>query len=155
MESGRQELLSFFVPGVPRPQGSKRPVMFGNRPGMIEQVEGLADWRADVRAIAIEGWGDRGLVDAPLEFILTFSFARPKADYRTSGELKENAKAWKEGPPDLSKLARAIEDALEGVVYPNDSRITREILEKRIVVYEQQTGVLITINKLRREVVGR
>lgn len=36
--------------------------------------------------------------------------------------------------PDLSKLIRAAEDALTGIVYVDDARITRLVVEKRFAV---------------------
>lgn len=148
--------LQFYVPGTPRPQGSKRP--FRNQhTGRIQQVESstkVKPWRADVRAAAqeaIEGDPDAYLPlwDQPLHVAMNFYFLRPKAHYGTGkneGLLKQSAPEHYAQTPDIEKLARAVADALTGIVYADDRRITQLTLFKGWTT--NHPGAEITINQI-------
>lgn len=121
------------VQGLPAPQGSKRHVGNGV---MVESSRHVKPWREDVRAAALAQLGDDWqLLDGPLLVSMTFSFARPKSHYRTGRNahlLRDLAPMFPHGMPDLSKLARATEDALTRVLWTDDSRVVEyERLAKR------------------------
>lgn len=101
-----------FVMGTPAPQGSKRHV---GRGVMVESSKKVGPWREAVVA-ECQRAGLAGLVlDGPLRLSAVFYFARPKSHYRTGRNallLRDNAPTHPIGPPDLSKLVRATEDAL-------------------------------------------
>jgi hypothetical protein len=145
--------LTVAVYGRPRPQGSKvayaikrgRPSL-GETPAytggvrMFEQNDPtLRAWRQDViaavRAQISCGCGQPGcdlLLDGfpwtgPVAASMIFTFARPASHHRTgrnSALLRAGAPAKPTGPPDLGKLARAVEDALTVAgVYRDDAQI--------------------------------
>lgn len=67
-------------------------------------------------------------LDGPLEVDMVFSLARPQSHWRTgkstSHLLRDNAPRRPQGTPDLSKLARATEDALtEAGAWRDDARV--------------------------------
>jgi len=121
--------LSFDVPGVPAPQGSKRYVGNGQ---MVESSKALPSWRSDVRAAASAALSTdtyTGRYDAPVIVQIAFLFARPRSHYgtgRNAATLKASAPAV--GPvsrnrADVDKLARAVLDAITGVVIADDSQV--------------------------------
>lgn len=122
-------VLSFTARGLPAPQGSKNA--FRNRhTGRIQQVESskkVAPWRSDVRDAALEAIGESWvLLDGPLEVAMTFSFRRPKGHFRTGRNahlFSSRATARPQSVPDLSKLTRSTEDALNEVVWTDDARV--------------------------------
>lgn len=125
--------IHFTVLGKARPAGSKRA--FVNRktgqPIVTDDSgkEGKA-WRADVKNsahLAHQG----PLLTGELTVVMTFYRPRPKAHLRANGEVKDSAPKAPVTRPDVLKLARAVEDALTGVVYRDDSQITDELLQKR------------------------
>lgn len=134
--------VSFTVPGVPAPQGSK----VRTRYGMREDNPATRPWR---QAVAWEATvamtATRGDVDfmpdsrvaplvGPLELEAVFYFPRPKSHYRTgklAGQLKPSAPFHHATKPDGDKLVRAIGDAITGVVCRDDSQIVRCTFEKR------------------------
>lgn len=62
----------------------------------------------------------------PLAAICTFYKPRPKAHYGTGAnaeKLKDSAPAYPISAPDCTKLWRGFEDALNGVIWHDDSRI--------------------------------
>jgi Holliday junction resolvase RusA-like endonuclease len=141
----RTEPVSFFVPGLPISQGSKRHVGGGR---MIESSRKLAPWRALVSQVAATAMEERLPFNEPLWMAASFSFWRPQAHYR-SGEFSEQLKpSAPEAPmtyPDIEKLVRAINDAIEGIVFRNDSMIARLYSEK---TYGAQLGAAIVIGPL-------
>ncbi len=108
--------------GVAAPQGSKRHVGGGR---MVESSKKLKPWRESVSAAA-QVWclRHRGFVpfDEPLELRARFALPRPAS---TPKKVTRPAKK-----PDLDKLARAILDALSGIIYTDDARIVRIVAEK-------------------------
>jgi len=124
--------LRIVAHGIPAPQGSKRGFVHKTTGRVIlkEQSDRLAPWRDTVRheALRLVG-GDFGRppLDEPVVVDMVFTFARPKSHYRTGRNahlLRDNAPARPAGAPDLSKLARAVEDSLtDGGVWRDDSRV--------------------------------
>jgi Holliday junction resolvase RusA-like endonuclease len=118
--------LSFFVPGIPRPQGSKRAFLNRRtgRPILVESSKGNGSWRVDVAtcaraAVQAAGWT---LLTGPVVLEARFRFQRPKGHWGRRG-LLPSAPPVPFGKPDLSKLVRSIEDALTGIAYRDDAQI--------------------------------
>ena len=116
--------LTFSVPGVPRPQGSKTAIRTGDRARVIEA--GTNDsraahraWRDTVTLYARNAAQRAGLAepwDCPMAVVLTFHMPRPK--------LWPLAKVYADTKPDLDKLTRAVLDSLtDAGVFTDDSRV--------------------------------
>jgi crossover junction endodeoxyribonuclease RusA len=129
-------MLHLTVYGVPRPQGSKRAMISKStgRAILVDQIKDLGQWRDNVRheaALAIGALVGTIARSAPLNepvlVDMVFTFARPGSHYRTgrnSHLLRDGAPARPDGIPDLSKLARAVEDALtDARVWTDDARV--------------------------------
>lgn len=123
--------VDITVYGTPAPQGSK--TVFPNG-GMRESSKYVKPWREAVKSAALDvlGKADHGPLHGPLEVDMCFYFARPKGHYgtgRNAGRLKLSAPPFPAGIPDLSKLARATEDALtEAGAWKDDAQIVRYAL---------------------------
>lgn len=140
-------VLRLRVVGKARPAGSKRAFAIpdgrggykrrsGGSPVIVvtDDCENGKSWRktvqAQVRAQLPDGFC---LLDCPLSVTMMFVVARGKSHYRTgrnADKLKEGAPLYHAKKPDVLKLARAVEDALTGVVWVDDSRIVCERLSK-------------------------
>jgi Holliday junction resolvase RusA-like endonuclease len=117
VQDGCRSVISFDVVGLPRPQGSKRHVGHGV---MVEQSKGLPEWRRVVADAARQHAPDVPL-DGPLMLSCSFYFPMPAARRKADREVGTR---WKDTAPDLSKLVRAVEDALKaGAVIRDDARI--------------------------------
>lgn len=118
-------VYEFDVYGHVAPQGSKRHVGGGK---MIESSKHVRPWRADVRQTALDyRIPDLGLLDQPLVVDMIFTFLRPAGHYgtgRNAKVLKPSAPPRPAVYPDLSKIVRSTEDAITGVLWKDDSRIT-------------------------------
>ena len=125
----------FVVYGDARPAGSKRAFKHPHTGKIVvtEMAKGAKPWRADVQAAALEVF--RGpLLTGPLAVTFTIYRPRPAGHLgtgRNAGTVKDSAPAYPTTRPDVLKLARALEDALQGIVYRDDSQIVDEFLHKR------------------------
>jgi crossover junction endodeoxyribonuclease RusA len=135
--------LEFFVPGVAKPQGSKRHV---GRGVMVESCKTLKPWREVVSYTA--GQVVPNPTDRPVRLWLNFAFSRPKGHYGAKG-LKPSAPEHltSRALGDADKLARAICDSLTGIVYADDSQIIELSVRKRYALEGEKPGVRINIRE--------
>jgi Holliday junction resolvase RusA-like endonuclease len=147
---GAPDAITFVVVGLPAPQGSKRHVGNGV---MVESSKAVKPWRQDVKHAALlkvpNGWDRSGA----MALTVSFRFRRPKGHYGTRG-LKPSAPVWNVSGRcgDLSKLVRATEDALTGVVWDDDRQVTTTAACKRWCIGEEPAGAVITVVRLRGRV---
>ena len=141
-------ILELWVPGVAKPGGSKRAFIRRKAGqvvgvGVADQSEG-SDWRQRVAFFAREAFDGEPL-DILLEVSFRFVQVRPRGHFgtgRNAGVLKASAPPAPGTRPDGLKLARLAEDALTGIVWVDDSRIVRHVIEK---AYGSGPGVRITV----------
>lgn len=143
-------MISFTVHGHPQPAGSKRGFYNHKTQRVIitDDAKKSRPWKAVVSDAAAEAMQGAALLDGPLMLGLEFYFPRPKGHYgtgRNAGIVKTSAPAIPTVKPDLLKLARAVEDALTGIVYRDDAQIAREILDK---FYGEPARVEIRVRRL-------
>lgn len=139
--------FAVFVRGIARPKGSKRAFIVRRKvtgrltPIMAEDAgENLEAWSSLISFSAQERWQGPP-VEGPLVMALEFVFPWPKS--WSARKRKENR--FRTSAPDRGKLARAVEDALEGIVYLNDAQVCDGPIVKR---YGDEPGVHITIDAL-------
>lgn len=140
-------ITSFWVPGVPKPQGSKRAFSHPatKRIVMVEAAGApLKDWRYDVKATAASRMDGRPVITQPTGVHLEVEFVMP----RPTSLPKSRATPAAVKKPDLDKLIRAICDALKGVVYADDSQVVSMFLGKRTAELGEQTGAKITVRTM-------
>jgi Holliday junction resolvase RusA-like endonuclease len=86
--------------------------------------------------------------DGPLGLAATFTLRRPKGHFgtgRNARKLKPSAACWPVVKPDATKLLRAIEDALTGVVWTDDAQVVEQLATKR---YGEPEGAHVEIWRL-------
>ena len=117
--------IDFFVYGQPATQGSKRAFVTPSGVALADDNPRLKDWRAAVAQAARQAY--RGpLLEGPVALDLTFRRPRPKGHFgtgRNAGTLKSSAPPRPTSKPDVTKLARAVEDALTGVIWRDDAQV--------------------------------
>ena len=141
--------LSLFVPGTPAPQGSKVAMLSRStgRPMMMETKAcrgNLNAWRAAVAWNAQQAMNGNPLkYEGAVHLVCTFTFIRPKSHLTTKGALRKGKPFGKTTKPDLSKLIRAVEDALtDAGVWRDDSQVVEYAVSKRFGDIE---GAQITV----------
>jgi len=151
-------VVEFFVPGRSAPKGSTGSFRSASTGRIVTLTDSkhLPLWAASVRLAAFQHWGrppaEKGIA---IRLDLRFIVARPKYHYGTgqnAGRVKKSYLAiLPTGDPDRDKLLRAIQDALEGVVYRNDSQVTHGPTCK---MYGPEPGVHIRISYAKDTVTG-
>lgn len=141
-------IIRFTVPGVPQTAGSKRgfPLKMPDgklRVRVVDDNPKSRDWKTAVTQTAAENY--RGeLIECPVALELVFDLVRPKGHFGKRG-LLASAPGHPAVKPDVLKLARAVEDALTGVIWRDDALVVEERLVKR---YGERAGVSITVRTL-------
>lgn len=136
-------VIEFFVPGTPRPQGSKRHVGGGR---MIESSKYLKAWRNTVTLYAI---AHRPIepISGAVDLALTFHMPRPASHYgtgRNATRLRASAPDHHTSKPDASKLLRAVEDALtDAHIWVDDSQVTSCGVVKQYATGEPGVSIVI------------
>ncbi len=138
--------ISFFIPGVAKPSGSKRGFYIKslNRVVITDANPNSKDWKTDVKYAARAAYRGPAL-DGPIAVAFNFAIARPKSHYRTGKNahlLKDGAPKFPASKPDVLKLSRGVEDALTGILWVDDAQIVTEYLTKR---YSETPGVFINV----------
>ncbi|MGV3071501.1 RusA family crossover junction endodeoxyribonuclease [Corynebacterium phoceense] len=132
--------LVFFVPGKPLPQGSKKYLGTNQRTGravLRESSTGVYAWRDKIGYTARFNMRRIPLATGPVQLGFEFVMPRTKA-------MRHNTPPPMTQKPDLDKLARAVFDALTGIIYKDDSQVTDLAMLKRRAEHGEQTGVHIT-----------
>lgn len=145
-------VTEFFVPGTARTAGSKSA--FKDKWGKVHLTHAgkyTKGWMDSVKWWALKEYGQRTvLLTCPLILKLTFFRQRPQGHYgtgRNAGILKDSSPEYPTPKPDLTKLTRAVEDALTGIVWEDDSQVVKQVTEKLYCGLEDKMGVFITIER--------
>lgn len=132
--------IEFVVYGRPQQRGSKTPwnprrkdgslaLRADGRPiiATMDSNKKSKDWMQQVRSAAGEQIsGD--IITGPVRLGVIFWFKRPASHFcsgRNSRILKPSAPLFHTQTPDLSKLLRALEDGLTGVIWNDDRQVCR------------------------------
>lgn len=112
-------IACFFVPGVAIPWRPPRIVRDGRHSFTPAHVR---RWQGVVRERAVAAMGGKAPHAGPVELGLVFTRKAPKA---------RREDVWWAQRPDLLNLAKAVEDALNGVVYADDNQVVSHRFLKR------------------------
>ncbi len=147
--------LRFTVIGKPQPAGSKRAfaVRKGGVPtgrvAVADDNPAAKSWQAAVAEKAAEAMpgenGMVGLLDGPLGLAVIFTVRRPAGHYgtgRNAGVVRPSAPEHPTVRPDCTKLLRAVEDAMSGVVWRDDAQVVEQAVSKR---YGEPEGAEIVV----------
>jgi crossover junction endodeoxyribonuclease RusA len=115
------DTFTFTVYGIPAPQGSMKAFIprGWSRPVLTSDNKKTKPWRQEVAGSAVTAMQqsnferrDRSL---PISVVVSFVFQKPKSTKKSV--------VHKTTKPDVDKLARAILDALTGIVFEDDSQV--------------------------------
>jgi len=119
----------------------------GRRPGAREHA---AAWRVAVQTAGAQEMNGAGLFAGPLELRIQIVRMRPKSHYGASGALKASAPVYPTTRPDLTKYERAIEDALTGIVWCDDSQVVRKHTGKSYADFDRTTVTVTPLGECER-----
>ena len=127
------------------PRGGKFPVITDSHASELRVFE------RDIRLIATREMDRRALPCAthqPFELHAVFYLPRAAGHFTVANALKPTAPATPWGKPDWDKLSRAAGDAMTGIVYDDDCRIVRAVIEKRFATADRDVGMWIRLRVL-------
>jgi crossover junction endodeoxyribonuclease RusA len=111
--------MKIIVYGRPAPQGSKsfKGMSKAGRPILAESSKVVRPWRQDVKAAAYDARNGAPPLEGPLRVRMIFTVPKPQS-------APKRRRTWPDRMPDLSKLARAVEDALtDAGTWQDDARV--------------------------------
>lgn len=143
--AARWTKLTFFVPGVPAPGGSKKGFLHPHTKRIVitDDSKRNGPWRAVVSLAARVAMAGSPPLDGPLVITVRFFMPRPKGHYGKKG-LKVTAPSRPTTRPDATKLFRALEDACTGILWTDDSLIVEQHISKW---YGEQAGAEIRLER--------
>lgn len=132
---------SWLVPGRPIGQPRATPIRRGKHSWMIEAPSDHAIhlWKAAVRE-EVRG-SEKQPEGVPLALYLTFIFDRPQRLLNKPGFHLHVVK------PDCDNLAKAVQDACNGLLWHDDRQICKLVVEKRYCHVYEAAGVHIHLSK--------
>lgn len=136
------------VYGAPEPQGNKTGFVRNGRVVMVEgrrpdSRERFKSWRDAVAREARE-WQERHeapLLDEACRLTCTFRLPRPKSIPKKRTQPTSR--------PDVDKLARAVGDALKGLLYSDDSKVC-ELVVRKVYAVDVAPGATIVLERMNR-----
>ena len=113
--------IAFTVYGNPVPKARARTVRLKNGMTTTFTPGKTADWESMIRLQTLEHKPDK-LLDQALAIKAVFVLQRPKS--------VPKKRQYPETKPDLDNLLKSLTDAMEGIIYTNDSRIVKKVVSK-------------------------
>lgn len=149
--------VSFWVPGTPVPQGSKRAFVNKStgRPVITDADVRLPEWRMKITAHALTAiqHHTRALdypLDGPVGCRIDFIIQRPMSHYgtgRNHDTLKPSSPKYPARMPDLDKLLRAVFDGItDAQVWRDDGQV---VWVQTTKTYGAKPGVTITLGAMK------
>ncbi len=135
--------ITIHINGTPAPGGSKRHIGNGV---MIDAGKNNKPWRDTVAWHARDQYRGDPLT-GPLSVVVAFRVPMLKSHRRKDGSIKPNI-GEPDRRPDLTKLWRAVEDALTGILWIDDAQIVQQTIGK---AYAPVPGVTVVVRRLAAE----
>jgi len=137
--------IEFVVFGQPAPAGSKTAGRAKDgRVFLRDASRGASDWKRSIAQVAGARMAGLELLEGPLNLCVDFFLPRPKSHVGKRG-VRPSAPFHHLVKPDATKLLRAVEDALTGIVYRDDAQIVMQAVTKG---YGEPTRVEIRLYRL-------
>lgn len=137
-------MICISVHGIPVAKGSARAFLNKyTQKTMVVQTNAAKQkpWASMISIAAQTGMGAQPPLDSPVCVTMEFCMPRPKAHFGKSG-LKGSVPFAHSSRPDIDKLQRLVLDALTGVVWKDDSQVSKIVCTK---LYSTIPGVNIMV----------
>lgn len=134
--------VDFFVPGTPCGKGRPR---FSRKTGRAYTPEKTASYESLVAFAGYEAMAGLDLIDGPVALVLTATFGIPASWSKKRQQAASEGRVWHTGRPDGDNIAKCAGDALNGIVWKDDSQIARCSFAK---VYGATPGLHVFVESL-------
>lgn len=147
--------ITFRIYGDAKPAGSKTPCkpIMGKSGKMFTPLRDSSGakgkaWRQDVAAAATKAMKGREIINGPVRVWATFYRARPRGHFNAKGLVKPSAPLYPLSAPDTTKMFRAVEDSMKGIVWRDDAQVVEQIVYKRFATEAETPGVVVTVEAM-------
>jgi Holliday junction resolvase RusA-like endonuclease len=134
------KLYSTFIAMYPQPKQRPKVVTRANAPYPIAITpDETLNAEARIKTHVAAEWLPREPYTGPVQLQVTALRQKPKAAPKTK-------RTWPTGRPDWDNLGKLVSDALNGIVYRDDSQVCRAYVEKDYTSPERPTegfGIVI------------
>lgn len=139
--------MKIIIDGIPVPQLRPRATRMGKGIRMYDPKK-VKDYKNYVGFEAKKQWGNAPVLDKALSMHLVIYRQIPKSTSKKKSTQMNDGKIRPIVKPDISNYIKLIEDALNGVVYKDDSQIV-ELEAKKF--YSNNPRVEIQVKELKKE----
>ena len=143
--------VSFWVAGIPIPQGSMKAFVVAGKARITSDNHRLKSWRNDVAAAA-QAASHAGPTASPVRVRAAFTFQRPKGHFgsgRNALAVKASAPAYHTVKPDADKLARALLDAGTGILWRDDCQVVQLEVTKGYSHEQAVAGTFVIVEEVQ------
>ena len=136
-------ILLLEIPGAPVGQGRPRFTNINGHPKAYDP-ENSRNYKAYVRMLATQAMKDSDftMIEGACSIKIVAYFEVPKSKSKKFKLAALNNKEWPTKKPDVDNIAKAIQDALNGLVYKDDSNIVYMSVSK---YYSTNPKVLVIV----------
>lgn len=134
--------LSFFVPGTPCGKGRPR---FSRKSGRAYTPEKTAAYESVIAYAGHAAMDGAPLLEGAVGIILTATFQIPASWSQKRKKAALEGRVWHTGRPDGDNIEKAVGDALNGIIWKDDSQIARCSFTK---IYGEKPGLHVFVEAL-------
>lgn len=140
-------MIEIRIPGAPQGKGRARSMRLKSGQTIHYTPEKTRTYEGVIKSLAIDAMGDGLPFGGPLELeiVCTYPVAASwpawKRELALAGQLAATVK------PDLDNVAKAVKDALNGVVWGDDTQVIRALITK---VYGERPQVIARVRPLQQ-----
>jgi Holliday junction resolvase RusA-like endonuclease len=144
---GDTQAIRFFVPGKPQGKGRPRAVARGKFVRMYTPSKTVS-YESTVALAASQAMAGRAPLEGPVVATLFIALPIPASWSKKKQALAAADKLLPTGKPDSDNVVKAVFDALNGVVWNDDTQVVDHSAKKR---YRSRPGVQVIVSPVEVE----
>ena len=136
--------VQYSVPGEPRGKGRPRFAKRGNFVKTYTDAKTVS-YEDQIRFYALKAMGDSKVIEGAVRVFVSIRMAVPKSYSKKRREACLNGLEAPLKKPDWDNVAKSICDAMNGIIYVDDTQIVEAHITKQ---YAQQAEVIVLVQEV-------
>ena len=136
--------VQYSVPGEPRGKGRPRFAKRGNFVKTYTDAK-TASYEDQIRFYALKAMGDSKVIEGAVRVFVSIRMAVPKSYSQKRREACLNGSDKPLKKPDWDNVAKSICDAMNGIIYVDDTQIVEAHVTKQ---YAEQSEVIVLVQEV-------
>jgi Holliday junction resolvase RusA-like endonuclease len=136
--------VQYSVPGEPRGKGRPKFARRGNFVKTYTDAK-TASYEDQIRFYALKAMGDSKVIEGAVRVFVSIRMAVPKSYSQKRREACLNGLDKPLKKPDWDNVAKSICDAMNGIIYVDDTQIVEAHITKQ---YAQQAEVVVLVQEV-------